>query len=299
MKSRLLAAAVALVLAAAGTVVLVSYLRGVDVRAAQAARAAAPRTVAVLVAARPIPAGAPAAAVAAAVTSVELPESAVLPDRITDPAQLAGRVALVPLAAGEQLLLAKFGTPPPATTAATPTVSVSPSFQQVTVLLPAERALGGRVAPGQTVGIFISLKSGQTHLAVQKVLVTAVQKNAAPAPATGTTASTTPQPGDAAAGADAAATGTSTAAPAGTVAPVAADAAAVAADAAAATTTSTGTGTPAVDPTVALLVTFALSTPDSEKVVFAAEHGSIWLSDDPATADENGTRIVDGQKVYR
>jgi pilus assembly protein CpaB len=55
---------------------------------------------------------------------------------------------------------------------------------------------------------------------------------------------------------------------------------------------------PEPDPTTSLLVTLALSAADAEKIVFAAEFGSIWLSHEPSTADESGTDIVDGTKVY-
>ena len=45
-------------------------------------------------------------------------------------------------------------------------------------------------------------------------------------------------------------------------------------------------------PSNELLVTLALSSPEVEQVVFAAEFGHIWLTAENADADENGTRIV-------
>lgn len=45
-------------------------------------------------------------------------------------------------------------------------------------------------------------------------------------------------------------------------------------------------------PAEAIMVTLALSAPDSELVVYAAEYDRIWLSIEPEDASEEGTRIV-------
>jgi pilus assembly protein CpaB len=46
------------------------------------------------------------------------------------------------------------------------------------------------------------------------------------------------------------------------------------------------------------MVTLALSAKDAETVVFGAEHGSLWLSSEPAGAQTGGTRIVAPDTVY-
>lgn len=48
-----------------------------------------------------------------------------------------------------------------------------------------------------------------------------------------------------------------------------------------------------------LLVTFALNAPAAERLVFAAEHGSMWLSlqTDDTTAD--GTRVQTKETIYQ
>jgi pilus assembly protein CpaB len=51
-------------------------------------------------------------------------------------------------------------------------------------------------------------------------------------------------------------------------------------------------------PTDKLLVTLALDAPSVEKVVYAAEFGTVWLSNEPANAPEGGTRIVTPDNVY-
>jgi hypothetical protein len=47
-----------------------------------------------------------------------------------------------------------------------------------------------------------------------------------------------------------------------------------------------------------MLVTLALSSPQVEQVVFAAEFGHIWLTGENADADESGTRVVTLGEVY-
>jgi pilus assembly protein CpaB len=53
-----------------------------------------------------------------------------------------------------------------------------------------------------------------------------------------------------------------------------------------------------VAPTGKLLVTLALDAPSVEKVVFAAERGTVWLSAEPKDAVEEGTQIVTKASVF-
>ncbi|MDQ6755210.1 MAG: RcpC/CpaB family pilus assembly protein [Actinomycetota bacterium] len=67
---------------------------------------------------------------------------------------------------------------------------------------------------------------------------------------------------------------------------------------------STGGGdksgsTPSTAPTGTVMVTLARDAPDAEKIVFAAEFGKIWLSKEPASADEGGTRKVTKDVVFQ
>jgi pilus assembly protein CpaB len=55
---------------------------------------------------------------------------------------------------------------------------------------------------------------------------------------------------------------------------------------------------PTAAPTGKLLITLALDAPAVERVVFAAEHGSIWLSKEPADTPQGGTRVVTRPNVY-
>lgn len=59
---------------------------------------------------------------------------------------------------------------------------------------------------------------------------------------------------------------------------------------------------PGADATVtipSLLVTLALAPKDAERLVWGAEHGTLWLSAEPVGTPNGGTQILDGQKVYQ
>ena len=168
MRRRFLAAIAALVLLVAGTAVLLGYVNGADSRAL-----AGVRTVEVLVVEQLVPEGTAGEDLAELVTTQTLPAKAALPGRITDLADLAGRVATVDLQAGEQLLGSRFARPDDLQ--APGTVSVPAGLQEVSVLLEPQRAVGGRLAAGDTVGVFVSLPEATTHVVLHHVLVTQVQ----------------------------------------------------------------------------------------------------------------------------
>ena len=183
MRRRLLAATAALVLLVAGTAVLVAYVRGADTRAL-----AGVQTVEVLVADRLIPEGTPADQLAALVRTDVLPRKAAVEGRVTDLDELTGLVATVDLQPGEQLLHSRFGAEDAA--GAEGTVPVPAGLQEVGLLLEPQRAIGGRLAAGDTVGVVISLAGeATTHLVIHHVLVTEVKGAPAPVQA-GTTAQT-------------------------------------------------------------------------------------------------------------
>ena len=64
-------------------------------------------------------------------------------------------------------------------------------------------------------------------------------------------------------------------------------------------TSGATTGPTPTDLTGSLLITVATAAPIAEKIVFAATFGSIWLSNEPLTADESGTQILDGTLVFK
>ncbi len=52
-------------------------------------------------------------------------------------------------------------------------------------------------------------------------------------------------------------------------------------------------------PTGTMMVTLAVDAPSVEKIVFAAEHGHIWLASEPDTANPAGTSIQNRDTVLR
>ena len=182
MKTRIIGAILALVLAVVGTVVLVSYVRGADARAADGAE-----FVDVFVVDEAIPKGTTGAAVSEFVSSKELPALSVPEDHVTDLADLDGLVATAELLPGEQLLTARFVDP--AVLAAQGDVDVPEGMQEVTVALDVQRVVGGVVQPGSTAGVVVTnkMEPGEptaegatttipaTRFVLHKVLVTRVQ----------------------------------------------------------------------------------------------------------------------------
>jgi pilus assembly protein CpaB len=167
-RRRLIAALAALVLAATGTVVLLAYVRGADARAL-----AGTRTVDVLVVDRPVPEGTPAEELTELVRTERLPAKAAVPGVVTDLEELAGRVATVDLQPGEQLLAARFAAPEDLSVPGT--VPAPEGAAEVSLLLEPQRAVGGRLAAGDTVGVHVSLPDPSTHVLLHRVLVTQVQ----------------------------------------------------------------------------------------------------------------------------
>ena len=66
------------------------------------------------------------------------------------------------------------------------------------------------------------------------------------------------------------------------------------------TTTATDKGAKASnDPVSAVMVTLAQSSGDIEKLVWGQEFGKIWLTLEPKSADESGSRLVTGGVVFQ
>ena len=159
-----------------GTVVLLAYVRGADARAL-----AGVRTAEVLVVDQPVPEGTPADSLGEYVRVEQLPAKAVVDDAVTDLAALAGQVATVALQPGEQVLASRFAAPD--ALAVPGTVAPPPGASEVSVLLEPQRAVGGRLAAGDEIGVYVSMdleneagkKIGVTHATLHGVLVTQVQ----------------------------------------------------------------------------------------------------------------------------
>ncbi len=273
MNRRLLGLIASVLLASAGTFVLISYVRGAEERAA-----AGEQVVEVFVVDKAIERGTPGSDVADAVKTVLVPAKVRAEGAVADLSTLGERVAAVDLEPGEQLLDSRFISTLELETETK--IEVPDGLLQLTVSLSPERAVGGQLRPGSTVGVLASFDPfdygssepgeeppvpeegaeesedapatglrtpNSTHLILHKVLVTNVQVEQLPAE------------------------------------PASADA----------------PGSVDLAPTGNLLVTLGVPAPDAEKIVFATEHGSVWLAVEPDGAPEDGTRIQTRATVYQ
>lgn len=256
MKSRLLAGTAAVVLAIVGAMMVVSYAQGADERAVKDLE-----PVAVLIVKTAIPAGTPVESMAASLATQQLPAAAVTPSSLSSLDSSPGKVAAVDLVPGEQLVAERLVDPEDVK--ASGSVDIPAGLQEVSFQLEPDRVVGGRLAPGDRVGIFVSLDGGglenkadqkTTKLTVRKVLVTAVQR----------------APEAAAAAAPSASAGPDTANPRDTTLPVG-----------------------------SLMLTVAVSDVDAAKIVFAAEYAKMWLSKEPLGATDSGSRIIQPSEVYK
>ncbi|HEX6425206.1 MAG TPA: Flp pilus assembly protein CpaB [Acidimicrobiales bacterium] len=244
----------AVLLATVGTFALVAY-----VQSAKDEAVAGERQVDVLVVRERIRKGATLDEVRGAVGTSQIPAKVRPEDAATDLADLDdGLVAAVDLEPGEVLLRSRLVGADDLARAAVPE-----GMQELTVALEPERAVGGSLGAGDTVGVVLSFEpferdeaqgGGKTpnmsHLTFHKVVVTSVQFDR--------NESGTPLAGDG----------------------------------------DEDQEDVERAPSNRLLVTLALTSPQVEQVVFAAEFGHIWLTAEPTDADESGTRIVTLGEVY-
>lgn len=257
MKSRLLAGVVAVLLAIVGAVIVVTYAQGADQRAVRDLN-----PVGVLVVTKAVPAGSSADTLKAAVALQQLPGTAVAKTALNTLDGSAGKVTSADLVPGEQLVAERLVSPEQLKSSGS--VPVPAGLQEISFQLEPQRVVGGRVTPGDHVGIFISMptggveaKPGETvQLSIHKALVTAVQRApegaaAKPAPAPAATGAPAPDPRD-------------------------------------------------VNlPTGSLMVTVAVNDINAGKIVFAAEYASIWLSREPLDAQDSGPRVMLKPDLYK
>ncbi|WAH96115.1 Flp pilus assembly protein CpaB [Arthrobacter sp. MMS18-M83] len=177
MKTRLLGGIVAIVLAIAGTLLLVTYVQGSEARAQKDLQ-----PVDVLVVESKIPAGSNLQTVKAAVKLASLPAGSVPNGALKSLDGLDGKVSGVDLLPGETLLGARLVDP--TSLAAPGSVPVPAGLQEISLHLDAQRVVGGRLAAGDTVGVVVLLDDsgaqgaagGSAQMVFHKVLVTSVQR---------------------------------------------------------------------------------------------------------------------------
>ena len=269
-KRRITGILAAILLAIVGTVALMGYVRSAKDKAV-----ADEALVDVYVVDKLVPKGAESETIKSSVSIEHVPSRLKQSGAITNLDAVGTNVATTDLQPGDQLLAARL--------VAKDKISEEVSDKvQISILLSAERAVGGSLQKGDLVGVYLSFD---------------------PFDLNDTESTTATDPASAAISTDA--TTTTVAAPKKspntsrlefqhvlvtnvqtTDAPVNADAK----DNAQAVVQVTGSQ---------FVVTLALSPEQSERFVFATEFGHVWLSNDPATVSDDGTRLVTLGNVYK
>jgi pilus assembly protein CpaB len=250
-KRRIIGIIAAVLCASVGTMALVGYVSSAKNKA-EAKEALTD----VYIVNKLVPKGSDADAIKASVSTDKVPNRLVQPGAVKDLQEVSpDNVAATDLQPGDQLLTARLVLKS----------QVDQSLQdkvQVSAQLTPERAAGGTITKGDTVGVYLSFDPfdtnkpqsdtttpektpSTTHLEFQKVLVTNVQTTSQPV-----------QPDkDNKAGVD----------------------------------QISG---------AQYIVTLALTPGQSERFVFATEFGHVWLANEPATVSDDGTHIVTLGNVF-
>jgi len=183
MRTRIIAVAVAAVLAVTGAFALVIAVQG-----ASDSAVAGSRYETVLVVVTEIPAGMTAENAASYVAQQKVPADYVVPGAVASVDDMAGLVATTRLLPGEQVVADRWASP--ADLGATGTRVEAPAgTQELSLALDLERVAGGAIVPGSRVGVWGSA-DGATTLLFDQVLVTAVASTVDPEAEGGSTAGT-------------------------------------------------------------------------------------------------------------
>ena len=183
MRTRIIAVAIAAVLAVVGAVVLV-----MAIRSNEQANIAGAKLVSVLVVTQEVPAGTAGDHLGDAVSVEQIPAKYVAADAVADVDDLAGLVAAVNLQPGEQVLESRFSTSADLASAGIH-AAVPEGLQEVSIAVDLQRIAGGSIGPGDRVGVFasfdkdaVSISKGNpaTGQMFDQVLVTSVASTVDP-----------------------------------------------------------------------------------------------------------------------
>lgn len=183
MRTRIIAVAVAAVLAVAGAFALVIAVQGADDNAV-----AGSRFETVLIVVTEIPAGMTGEDAASYVAPQKVPADYVVPGAVASVGDMAGLIATSALLPGEQVLAARWATPADLGVTGT-RVEAPAGAQELSLALDLERVAGGAIGPGSRVGVWGST-GGATSLLFDQVLVTAVASTVDPDAEGGSTTGT-------------------------------------------------------------------------------------------------------------
>jgi pilus assembly protein CpaB len=271
-KRRIIGIAAALLLAIIGTVALVGYVQSAKDKAV-----ADETLVDVYVVDKLVPKGAEPDTIKSSVSIEHIPSRLKQSGAITNLDEVGTNVAATDLQVGDQLLAARLVPKTQVTDAVTDKV-------QISTVLAAERAVGGTLQKGDLVGVYLSFDPFDLDNTAQGNQSTTPAVDPSAAIAADGTPTTTVLP---------------TKSPNTTrlefqhvlVTNVQTTDAPVSADSKDTNAVAQVTGQQYV-------VTLALSPEQSERFVFATEFGHVWLSEEPASVSDDGTRLVTLGNVY-
>lgn len=207
-----------------------------------------------------VPAGTTAANLGDSVVKKAIPKGVLASDSVANLSELGAKVAAVNLVPGEQLLATRMVEP--GALAAPGRVNVPDGLQELTVKLAADRVVGGTLRAGDTAGVLLSFPADD--------------KAGTPAQTQQTFHKVLVTAVQYSTGATAQGEGTPTA-----------------------STGGTGMKTPQGQAGGEYLVTIARTSEDVERIVFAVEFGTVYMSKEPTQATEGGSTSIDRTKVFR
>ena len=283
-KRRIIGIAAATLLALIGTISLVGY-----VNSAKDDAVAKEALIDVYVVDEFVPVGAEPETIRASVSIERVPARLKQSGAVTDLDEVGEQVAASDLEPGDQLVAARLA----------PKAQVSQDVTdkvQISALLEAERAVGGALSKGDLVGVYLSFDPFDvTDAGIDPAAQTGIDSSVPADPAaligpTGQPSADTTAPASAKTPnisrlefQNVLVTNVQTINP-----PVNPD-----------DSTSDNTATVAQVTGTQYVVTLAMSPEQSERFVFATEFGSIWLSLDPGSVADDGTRPVTLSNVFR
>jgi len=266
-KRRITGVLAAILLATIGTMALVGYVQSAKDKAV-----ADEATVDVYVVDKLVPKGADPATIKSSVSLEHIPARLKQSGAIADLAAVGDNLAATDLQPGDQLLEARLAPKAEVSEAVTDKV-------QISTLLAAERAVGGSLKKGDLVGVYLSfdpfdLDNGQPIGTTDPAAAIAATDEVTTTSAVKKSPNMTRLEFQ-----HVLVTNVQT-----TSAPVSAD---------------QNDGTVVAQVTgLQYVVTLALSPEQSERFVFATEFGHVWLSNEPATVSDDGTRLITLGNVY-
>jgi pilus assembly protein CpaB len=244
-RRRLLTIGAAVLLTLFGTVILIAYVSSAEQRARQGQELTT-----VLVTTEEVEAGEPATELGERITAQEVPQELRPEDAVSSLEELGDHVTTVALLPGEPLRTGRFTDPGEMQGAGGRTIP--DGMQVVSVALEPQRALGGRVRRGQTVGVMLSVDEAE---------VPNVDDPTQTVPADSSTGMVL-------------------------------------------------NGVPIVDVSGsfdeetgqadgAVMVSFAVDESDAERLVFGAEHGRIWLTEQNENTSTVGGQFRTRENIYK